>query len=214
MGSPSGVGALTRPGLAYAHLNLRCNPFGELDLAQRAELAVVDVDHVVRRLGQPGYAVQFMGERGQGKTTHLLAIRRQLPGTAYVHVAETGRTGIPEGPVLLIDEIQRLGSGQRRHLFRPERSLALGTHEDFCRELGRAGFEVETVAVAEAVDAVRLREILARRIEWARRGPGPVPEVSLETARALLERFGGDIRAVEWHLYDWIQTLGDGHVQV
>jgi len=65
--------------LPFAHLNLRRNPFGELDLSQRAALAVVDVDRFVRRLAQPGYAVQFTGDRGRGKTTHLLAILRHFP---------------------------------------------------------------------------------------------------------------------------------------
>ena len=193
------------PGLAYAALNLRRNPFGELDLSQRAELAVVELEPYVRRLAEPGFALQLMGDKGRGKTTHLLAIGRRFRQAPYFRVPEVGAVAIPEAPVILADEIQRLGRRQRCRLFHPGRSLALGTHEDFAGELRRAGFVVETVAVAASLDAARLAEIVNRRIEAARRGPGPVPEVSLDVARELLSQFGDDVRRIEWHLYDWIQ---------
>ena len=67
------------PPLPYACINLRRNPFGDLDLAERAELAIVDVASIIARLDNPRYAVQFVGDKGCGKTTHLLAILQQVP---------------------------------------------------------------------------------------------------------------------------------------
>jgi hypothetical protein len=199
------------PSLAYAELNLRRNPFGELEPWERAELALVDAEPYLRRLRRPGYAVQFVGDKGRGKTTHLLAIRRRLPGVSYVRIAEDGRTEIPAGSLLLVDEIQRLDRRRRRRLFRPERSLGLGTHEDFSRELRRAGLTVETVWVAAGLSASRVCAICNRRIAWARRGPGCLPEVTLEQAKLLLARFGDDLRAIEGHLYEWIQGMRNAH---
>jgi len=194
-------------GLPFADLNLRRNPFGELEAAERAAVAVVEVDRFVRRLRQPGYAVQFIGEKGRGKTTHLLAIRRHFPQAVYVHVGEHERPRIPHGQPLLIDEMQRLPCWHRRRLFRRRVPLAIGTHEDLSDELGRAGFEVQTVRPAEMLDGNRLHRMLNRRIEWARRGPGPLPQIRLQTAQTMLDRFGDDLRAIEFCLYDLYQDL-------
>ena len=60
--------------LPFAHLNLRFNPFGEATPEERAKLAVVDIERFAQRLCAPGFAVQFIGEHGRGKSTHLLAL--------------------------------------------------------------------------------------------------------------------------------------------
>jgi len=193
--------------LPFSHLNLRRNPFGELELSRWAKLAVVDVDRFLPRLTEPGFAVQFMGDKGRGKTTHLLAILRHFPRGRYVHVGENERPRIPRGHPLLVDEIQRLPRRARRRVFRRPVSLAVATHEDVSGELTAAGFEVETVEVGGGLDANRLAEILNRRIEAARRGPGRLPRVTPPTARAMIDRFGDDVRAIQWHVYDLFQSL-------
>jgi hypothetical protein len=206
--SPPAAQAGNPAGLPFGHLNLRRNPFGELELSQRARLAVAEVDRFVRRLKRPGFAVQFTGEKGRGKTTHLLAIMRHFPEAAYVHVGENERPPrIPLGQPLLIDEAQRLPRWRRQCVFRRPGSLVLGTHQDLKSELTGAGFEVETVEVGDRLNARRLRQMLNRRIDWARRGPGAVPQVTVETAQAMIGRFGDDVRAIEWHLYEQFQGL-------
>jgi hypothetical protein len=193
--------------LPFAHLNLRRNPFGELGPTERARLAVVDVGRIVRRLTEPGYAVQFVGEEGRGKTTHLLAILGHFPKAAYVHVGENERPRIPEGRPLLVDEIQRLPRRRRHRLFRRRVPLVLGTHEDLGSELAAAGLEAETYRAAGGLCARRLREIVVRRVEAARRAPGPIPQLRMETAQAMIDRFGDDVRAILGHLYDVFQDL-------
>ena len=193
--------------LPFAHLNLRRNPFGEVEPTELAELAVVDVQRHVRRLSRPGYAVQFLGEQGRGKTTRLVAVRRHFPDAPYVLIGEGERPRIPVGHPLFVDEIQRFSSWRRRRLFRRPVSLALGTHEDVSAELARAGFDVETVEVGGSADAGRLCEIAGRRIEAARRGPGRVPQLGRETAQALIDRFGDDLRTIQARLYDVFQRL-------
>ncbi len=207
-------GRVTRPlGLPFAHLNLRRNPFGEVDLCEQATLALVELDEVAQRLKQPGFAVQFMGPCGRGKTTHLVALRAMFPSAAYVHIGLSQAVRIPRGDPLLLDEAQRLPKWRRWWIFRRFRRLALGTHEDLSLELRRAGWEVETIDVASRLDAARLCVMLNRRIEAARRNPGPIPVVSPATAQSLLRRFGDDLRAIQGHLYDRFQTLAEiGHV--
>ena len=62
---------------------------------------------------------------------------------------------------------------------------------------------------------LRLPALLHRRIDWARRGPGPVPQVPDETLDRLLHRFGDDVRAMERALYASVQRMTEvGDVEV
>jgi hypothetical protein len=191
--------------LPFAHLNLTRNPFGEATEPERIRLAVADVDAVVARLGSPGNAVQFLGEKGRGKTSHLMAIRSRFPEAPYVHVREREWPRIPRGHPLLLDETQRLPAWRRRLLFRRPVSFAIGTHEDHTWELLSAGLEVETLRPGESTDVERLDAIVRRRIEWARRGPGPVPGVPRPALERLLEAAGDDLRKMQDVLYGAFQ---------
>lgn len=193
--------------LPYGHLNLRYNPFGELGSAERAELAVVDLDQAVEPFRQPRQAVQFLGSMGRGKTTHLLALARRVAGAAYVRVEEGQRPVIPEASVLLIDEAQRLPRWRRLRLFRRVTSLALASLQDFSRELQSAGLSVTTVRLDTPLEPAQAGRIFHRRIEAARRGPGPLPAIGESTLHWLVERYGSDVRAMESHLYEVLQDL-------
>lgn len=197
-------------GLPFAHLNLRRNPFGEPSSRERAALAVVDREllaPLVRSLAEPGFAVQFTGECGRGKSTHLHALRAHFPDAPYLYFAEGARPPpIPRAPVLFLDETQRLPWRTRRRVFRRGVTLAIGTHRDHSGELARAGLRFETVRL-DGFTPVRVHRIIERRIEWARRAPGPVPWLGLDGVARLSDRFGGDLRAMESHLYDVFQQL-------
>lgn len=199
--------------LAYARLNLRWNPFGELTLDQRAAVAVADVACWADRLRKPGFALQVLGDSGRGKTTHLLALLAHLPEAKFIQVPESGRIAPPEAATVLVDEAQYLGYRARRCLFRPWRSLALAGQADCTPALVRAGFEVATIRPGEA-NADRLMEISRRRIELARRGAGTVPSLPRATAERLIADHGSDLRAIEHRLYAWIQSGGGGDVEM
>ena len=87
--------------------------------------------------------------------------------------------------------------------------LAIGTHLDVSEELARAGYDVETVTPSDELDATRLRAMLNHRIEWVRRDAGPVPEISMPTADAMIARYGDNVRAIEGHLYELFQGLAE-----
>ena len=201
---PATLSAVSIP---FAHLNLRRNPFGEFSPEEIAALAQVEIDEVAAQLGDPAFAAQFVGEKGFGKTTHLLAIRARFPGAGYVHIAEGERGVIPAGRPLLIDEAQRLTWRQQRKVFRDPVPLVLGTHVDFHRALTRAGRRVITIRVAERMNTDRLHDLLNARIRWVRRGDGPLPAIRRQTARRLLEQFGPDVRRIQQDLYLTFQRL-------
>jgi hypothetical protein len=195
--------------LPYAHLNLRRNPFGEFSEEERTALALVDVDAIIARLDDPQYVVQFIGEKGYGKTTHLLAIRARLHDAGYVHIPEGERAPIPSGCPILIDEAQRLTRWQQFQVFRSNIPLVLGTHRDFHRQLRLAGRVVETIDVQQTIDVERLHRLLNARIQWVRRSDGPIPSITPETADRLRKEFGADIRGILHQLYAVFQNLNE-----
>jgi hypothetical protein len=204
--------------LPFVHLNLRCNPFGELEPEERAELAVVTIDtvRIVAQLSQPGFAIQFLGRRGSGKSTHVLALRRHFPGAPYIHIAQGARVlDIPPVPVHFIDEMQRVPWPRRWRILRRRASFVISSHRDHSWEFRWAGLRFETVRLG-GLTVERLQAIVDRRIEWVRRRADlPVPTVSPTALAALIARYGDDVRAIECHLYEAYQRLeGVAEVQV
>lgn len=193
--------------LAFAHLNLRWNPFGETGLEDVPDLAVVQVEQFVDRLRLPGFAVQFMGKSGRGKTAHLLALHQYFPQAPYLHFDENAKIPhIPHAPLLFLDETQRLPRSLRKRVFARKESYAIGTHYDHSKELKKAGLEYQSVCL-KGLTPTQLEQILRRRIEWARRSPGPVPEISPAKVVQLIEEYDDDVRSILDRLYEEFQNL-------
>lgn len=186
--------------LPFAHLNLRWNPFGEPSAEDRVHLAVIDFPEI-----HPGKVIQFIGESGHGKTTHLLAFTSRYPNARYQRIEESMNhfTEPPTGSILVLDEAQRLPPRILRATLADGRTTVLGTHEDLSSLTDRP---VLTIHLGKP-SLEKVRAIVGRRIEWARRGPGDVPVVPDTTLLSLLQRHGGDLRAIEEELYHAFQDL-------
>lgn len=203
----------------WARIGLLRNPFGELTRAERAELALIDVEACLERLAHDRSALQIIGPCGHGKTTHLLAIERAVDRCGYVYFPEDGaQPPLPCDRPLLVDEAQRLGWRRRRQLLRSSGPLVLGTHVDMSRELRRAGFEVFTIDVAIPKSPAALQRIFNRRIEASRLAGGlavagevqPHPLcLTLDDVVALQQQFGSNIRRIEHYLYEVFQRLAE-----
>ena len=203
--------------LPFAHLNLRRNPYGEFSAEERAQLAVLDLSPAIGHLAEPaadgrGAVVQVLGDKGFGKTTHLLAMSARYPNSSYVYIAEGERAKIPDtGEPLLIDEAQRLTALQRMWLFRSARPLVLGTHRDFAIQLRRLGRSVLSLTANRHTCPERIWQILNERIEFVRRGDGAIPSVSRNTVQQLFDEYGCDLRSMQHALYDRFQALEGVH---
>lgn len=198
------------PGLGFLPQNLRRNPFGELEPAEQTALAVVELEHGrvedwALWLEGGRRALQLVGPAGRGKTTHLLALAARLPGWTWRRPTPEGECApAPSGGGLLLDDGQRLGSRALRALCGPARGLALTSQRDHGRALRGVGFEVRAVEVRELTPS-RLEELVRRRVEAVRRGPGPVPFLPAGAAATLLRDARGDVRAVLARLYERVQ---------
>lgn len=194
--------------LPFAHLNLRRNPFGTVPRDERAQVAVVDVDRWCERV-RAGEVVEIVGPAGRGKTTRLLAIADSLSAVPYVRVEEEG-PGLEGtvGGVCCVDEAHRLSGRRRRALYRRAEGLALGTHASMAGEIEAVGRAVTTVRLdGSGVDAAFVRRLVEKRLAWARRGAGAVPQVGLSAIEELLARYEDNVRAMVHHLYEVFQQL-------
>lgn len=200
--------------LPFSHLNLRRNPFGEFSAEERIAMAIVDLSPAIAHLDAKrpdgrAAVVQVLGDKGFGKTTHLLSLSAYYGNSAYVYIAEGERGRIPEtGEPLLIDEAQRLTTLQRIRLFRSPRTLVLGTHRDFTAHLKRSGRMVLSLAAERHTTPERILMILNTRIQSVRRSDGPTPSVSIDTVMRLYKQFGPDLRSIQHSLYEVFQKLG------
>jgi hypothetical protein len=199
--------------IPFIHLNLRRNPFGDFDAEARTQLANVELGSALEHLRTSSQsrvsALQIIGQKGYGKTTHLLSIATHFPAAVYIHIPEGEHVVIPAaGEPLLIDEAQRLTLWQRFRVFRSRRTLVLGTHRDFTQHLKWAGRAVLTLDAARHTTPERIEQILNDRIRSVRRSSASIPVVTSATAQKLYALYGHDLRSIQHHLYDVFQNLG------
>lgn len=195
------------PQLAFSHLNLRFNPFGELNRSQRAQVAVVNLDNLPRLLLEAGTAVQFVADHGRGKSTHLIALHAHLSQFPYTQIHHSDKPQFTKQDVQFVDSIENLSRFRRSRLYKRSRSIALTTHRDLSDELIKAGYTVITRQISQQCPE-RLAAVLNRRILFAQRDPNsPVPLLTKATIKQFIHQHGTDIREMENQLYEIFQNL-------
>jgi hypothetical protein len=210
------------PYFPWSHLGLRANPFQSLNRTDWHAIALLP-EHLVRWLVRPSAILQLTGGKGTGKTSALLALRRELEKqyvpSKYEHLASGSRLPVLElsnDRLLLIDEAQRLTKRIRLKLFQSVQTktkagvtapiLIYSSHEDYSVEIGRY-FEDFISYEMHALSARDLAGLLDRRVNhFAVRGSGKV-HFDREAVDFLLAAFGADLRGMETFLYNFFQSI-------
>lgn len=192
--------------LLYAHFNLRWNPFRGMEDNEWLQVVHIELSPLLKMLGQPGVAIQFIGDQGRGKSTHMRALHQHHPGSPFVYLHDRLQDPkplpkIPNDQTCFIDESQRMTRWSRWRHFRNHRNLILGTHEDHTALLERRGFYVHTVNVHQK-DPHVIKLILKRRVCYARRSNQALPIMTDSYLNDLISTYGDDIRSMETLLYD------------
>lgn len=192
--------------LAFSHLNLKFNPFGELNVEQRKQVCVVNIDSIKNDLNQHGVAIQFLADHGRGKTTHLLSLHKHYPETEYIKIFTGNLPIFTRQKCRFVDSIENLSKKNRKLLYKKSASIACTTHTDLSNELMSAGYQVITKTICQRDDDI-LKQVFNKRIEHSRRNVGGVPLIENRHIKDLKSRYGDDIRAMEHHLYEKFQCL-------
>jgi hypothetical protein len=206
---------VSNPYFPFHRLGFRANPFRALADDEWAEIVILP--RAALLAADAGGHIQVMGERGHGKTSMLLGLqahlRRAGQAAGYEYVPEwqeVFHTPLDGVGVFLLDEAQRLNVAERARLLRKAkagRRLILGSHEDLTGLFAAAGLPLATL-LPEAGDLAQLEALLARRLGYSALAPD-APAVTLDATGVayLAETFGGDLRAMQWFLYEVFQSL-------
>jgi hypothetical protein len=202
-------------------LGYRCNPFGVLTDEEWAVVAVLP-SPVASALDRGFVHLQILGDKGHGKTTTLLALAARFSaqgkraGYEYIRDGQP-RSRVPLGAldVALIDEVQKLGRGQRARLARAARgragklALVLSSHEDLASLFARFGLSVTTIVYDDGTPE-HLRNVIERRLEYFALDPAAGAAratLAPEALDALYAVYHGDLRGAERCLYEVFQRL-------
>jgi hypothetical protein len=199
----------------FHDLGFRANPFRALEDDEWADVVVLTASAI--QATDAGGHIQVLGERGHGKTSTLLGLqahlRRSGQAASYEYLPEgeeVFHSKLDGMDVFLLDEGQRLNLAERARLLREGKSgrrLILGSHEDLTGLFAAAELPLATL-LPETASLAHLQAVLARRLAYFALAP-EAPAVTLDdTAVAYLaETFGGDLRAMQWFLYEVFQAL-------
>ena len=195
------------PTLPFANLNLRFNPFRELTHREKSNLAFVKIESFVKKLDSSCFALQFLGKKGRGKTTHLLALQKHFPDAPYIYYPENSpKPKVKRASLLFLDETQRFKPKERMRIWQRKTTFVVGTHQDHSEEFAKAGLKYESVLL-EGLSEAKLAKIIELRLEYARRTRGNIPYLDANAIKKLIERFDDNIRSIEDYLYEVFQDL-------
>lgn len=201
--------------LAYSHLNLMCNPFGEIDREQRKTLVIADTSAARSFLAEKKRVIQILGPVGCGKTSFMLALLNYFPESKYQRTSEGYDISFAPNTPLFLDEFDLLSFHQRRKLRKLHANVVICTHHDFSREFKKSDYAVMTVEPRKNISITKLEKIVSLRVERARRSRGPVPVIDKALLHKLLVSHNYNIRSIENALYDMIQNMKEvKHVQM
>jgi hypothetical protein len=201
------------PANLYSTLGLRGNPFAAGGRATVPQDLWIDRGLPDAPRAELGCLIQVIGERGAGKTAHLLRWQTQTGGPLrYVPAGLRRWRPLPVGPITYWDEADRVPSplllAALRRAARIGATVVVGTHADLSRIALAAGLEVSTHFLSN-LDTKMLIAWARLRIEAARL-PG-VSEAGLaldpDTAARIIAECGASLRATATRLHVWAAEL-------
>ena len=196
--------------LHFEHLNLRYNPFGTLDYKKWSASIIGNGKDYLPYIGKKK-TVLFLGSEGVGKTSHMLSLQRHFDNPVYVRLPEFSTLTafetikIPDVPVLLLDECQRLLPWQFPFVFRKDRTVVLCSHRNHSFALSLLGWKTKIIRISQD-NSLKVHQILQHKIELSRRTSREIPQISIQHVEYFRRKYGSIIRSMEHELYEIFQN--------
>lgn len=204
----------------FERFDLAGNPFRALTEDEWAALTWLH-PVILSALEQPLPILQIRGESGRGKSSTLLAVKRELlargrdPHYLYLppgvyRLKRDQQLGDP----LLLDEIERLPIRVRRRVFQRTLQsegrlpgLVFSSHEDLTQEIERIQPAAVISVKLPPVTRQQLMDLLHHRIRAASPS-GDLPIwFATDAVSLLIELYGDDLRRIERMVYEVFQRL-------
>lgn len=187
----------------YKKLNLKKNPFGELTVAERKMLAVVDdakINEWMKLVNSPNHILQLVADHGRGKTTHLLKLHEQCSDIPYIKLIQPINMQWINTPTYFVDSIENLSLPARLKLYKKYHSLVVTTHRNLSYEMKMMGKHVTSIDVSQ-MSLNHLYAMFAKRVDFVS-GNEKYPVPSMQLLQNLQTHFGDDIRSMEGVLFE------------
>ena len=198
-------------------LGLAKNPFGALTREEWVSVAVPP-PAIQEALATGFDHLQIIGDKGRGKSTtlHWLCHHFEMQGQA-VNYERLPRwhfnyhTDISKLDSFALDEAQRLFFLNQRRLFRKAQGkrLIIGTHHSWERAFRRYGWQLTTVHIGNQTTREHIQHILDQRLAVFGTNKGTLVYFDEFAIDYLWERFGNNLRGMEYFLYDALQKRRD-----
>lgn len=187
------------------------NPFGGLTTEELSKVLVpqIDLEQLLKEIdGKRKILIEFVGEKGRGKTSHLKMLHEQCSSSELflltrkaVNFDEIDRTA---GKVLLIDSIHHLNFWQRQKLYRSKQKIVLTTHTSRFLEyrmlkLDYRSYKFKGIAISH------LAKIIERRMSLAA-DPSQIIRIDESALQGLIDKYQDDYRSILHHLYQNFQS--------
>jgi len=198
----------------FDRLGLSRNPFCALSEDEWAALAWLH-PAVQAALDHPAPMLALRGASGRGKSSALLAIKRELTARGrephYLYLAPGTRRlkrGQDRGDPLLLDEIERLPARTRKRLYRralaggPQPQLVFSSHADLLPEANAIQAGALLALELPALTAEQLTRLLHDRIRSASTQGELSVWFEAGAVNLLLKRYDDDLRTIERALYE------------
>lgn len=198
----------------FHRLGLTKNPFGTL--THEEWVAVTLPPPALVSVIQSGFRhLQVIGERGHGKSTALLWLCDYLTNhgkqTAYERLPKwhfNYHTDISALDVFALDEAQRLFILNQQRLFHQAqgKTLIIGTHISWQRAFRLHRWDVTTIHIADHITRDFVQQLLHKRLTVLATEQGAQLYFDDSAVNYLWERWGNQLRGMEWFLYHCLQT--------
>ena len=163
-----------------------------------------DVNQLISRINESdSLAVEFLGRKGRGKTTHLIYLQKQMPDCPIFFLDKNSSFAEiinSKANIVFIDSIHHLSVVERLRLFRDKEIVIYTTHwsrKMECLLAGKTNLSIKFRGINEEV----LLEILNKRLELATIDYNKQEVITLKEVNLLIKKYGDNYRGIINHLY-------------
>lgn len=198
-------------------ITFHCNPFGGIAID---DIALTlnpkhDVQEWIAILQKNETTIiEFVGEKGRGKTTHLSMLHQYFFTTPIYYLDRINtHKSIKESPILFIDSVGNVPFVKRLKLWSKKNvTYIVTTHKSRKHEYKLCGRNYFSY-VFHGITELELKEIIARRVSLSSNKSKDAIDLDSIILKKLIACYGDDFRAILNFLYDNFNLNAYGHTR-
>lgn len=178
------------------------NPFGGLTATEIKRLIVpkFDLEELATSIANNEFdVIEFVGDYGRGKTTHLIALHQYLKKAPFHFLTKANpQIQVEDQPIVFIDSIGHVPFFKRIQLWKNKKTrFVYTTHHSRKMELNLFKRKIKSYYF-KGLEAPVLQEIIRKRLALV----NLEDEEIIQEIPNLLKDYGDDVRGIMIHLYE------------